>query len=374
MMDKRKILFFIYEMGAGGAARTLLNILNHLDREKFEPILVTLNYNGSYEEHLKDDVTFIKLETRRLRSAIFPLAKVIRHEQPDIVFSTIPNYNIIAIVARLLSFTKTKNVVREAALLGDGHSFNMKLIMYGLFYRLSSKVISLSEGVKTNLVEHYKVKHDNVKVIYNPIDIKHIQSDADHGAIAKEHEHIFATNRKVIITAGRLVGEKDHKTLIRAFAKVNEQLDSKLVLLGEGSLKDDLKELTKQVGIEQHVHFIGFQQNPYVYFKQADLFVLSSLSEGFGHVLVEALAMGIPIVSTNCGPGAQEVLKNGTYGAICQVGNDGDMAKKMIDVLTLPKEETEKVIEKGLQRVQEFAVKEIVAQYEQTFIEIIDRG
>src|SRR5690625_7474682 len=122
-------------MGAGGAARTLLNILNHLDRNKFEPVLVTLDYNGSYEASLKSDVTFIKLETKRLRSAILPLAKVIRKQQPDIVFSTIPNYNIIAILARLLSFKKTKNVVSEAALLGNEDSFIMYVIIYVLFYR-----------------------------------------------------------------------------------------------------------------------------------------------------------------------------------------------------------------------------------------------
>jgi len=372
-MDKKKILFFIYEMGAGGAARTLLNILNHLDRNKFEPILVTLNYNGSYETSLKSDVTFIKLETKRLRSAILPLAKVIRKQQPDIVFSTIPNYNIIAILARLLSFTKTKNVVREAALLGNENSFNMKLIIYGLFYRLSRKVISLSEGVKGNLVEHYKVKPGNIEVIYNPIDIEQIQSDANSGIIPKEHEHIFKPDKKVIITAGRLVKDKDHQTLIKAFSKVNHQLNCELVILGEGPLKDDLRKLTKNLQVEQNVHFIGFQQNPYVYFKQADLFALSSLSEGFGHVLVEALAVGLPIVSTNCKPGAEEVLENGKYGELCEVGNHEEMAMKIKAILSLNKNETTDVIEKGLQRANKFAVQEIVNQYEETFMKIIDR-
>lgn len=372
-MDKKKILFFIYEMGAGGAARTLLNILNHLDRNKFEPVLVTLDYNGSYEASLKSDVTFIKLETKRLRSAILPLAKIIRQQQPDIIFSTIPNYNIIAILARLLSFTKTKNIVREAALLGDKNTLNMKLIIYGLIYRLSSKVISLSEGVKVNLVEHYKVKPKNIKVIYNPIDIEGIQSDANNDLIPKEHEHIFKTDRKVIITAGRLVKDKDHRTLIQAFSKVHKQLDCELVILGEGPLKDDLRNLVKKLEVEQNVHFIGFQQNPYVYFKQADLFVLSSLSEGFGHVLVEALAIGIPIVSTNCKPGAKEVLEDGKYGRLCEVANHEEMAMEIREILTLNMDETNSVIKKGLQRAKKFDVKEIVKQYEETFMEIIDR-
>src|SRR5699024_10741734 len=101
-------------MGGGGAARTLLNIINNIDREKFTPILATLDFTGDYEKDLKDDVKLIKLPAKRLRKSIFPLAKVIREEKADIVFSTIPNYNTIAILANVLSFTKAKNIVREA--------------------------------------------------------------------------------------------------------------------------------------------------------------------------------------------------------------------------------------------------------------------
>src|SRR5699024_8256501 len=103
-----KIRFFIYRLSYGGAARTMINIVNHIDRKKFEPILVTLDFTFDYEQHVKDDVTFIKLQTKRLRSAIIPLAKTIREEQPDVLFSTIPNYNTIAILAKVLSRAKTK--------------------------------------------------------------------------------------------------------------------------------------------------------------------------------------------------------------------------------------------------------------------------
>lgn len=109
-LKKIKVIFFIYQMGAGGAARTMLNILNNMDRTKFTPVLVTLDYDGSYENYINEDIKFIKLKTKRLRSAILPLAKVIRTEKADIVFSTIPNYNTIAIAARVLSLDR-KSVV-----------------------------------------------------------------------------------------------------------------------------------------------------------------------------------------------------------------------------------------------------------------------
>ncbi|QKY70437.1 glycosyltransferase [Lentibacillus sp. CBA3610] len=372
-MKKVKVIFFIYQMGAGGAARTMLNIINNLDRAKFEPVLVTLNYNGSYEDDLKSDITFIKLDTKRLRSAIFPLAKVIRNEQADIVFSTIPNYNTIAILANLLSFTRAKNVVREAAYLGGTLSEDLKLRTYGMLYRFASKVIALSKGVKENVVSRYKVKPEKVHVIYNPVDVEGIRNQIQNGQIAPEHQDIFNDHAKVIITAGRLVSDKDHQTLIEAFADVNKQVYAKLVILGEGELEAELKAKAEALGVGDSVHFLGFQRNPYIYFEHADVFVLSSVREGFGHVLAEALATGTPIVSTNCRPGAAEVLNDGEFGVMCEVGNAQDMAAKLYETLTMDNEELAYMIDKGKKRANEFAATIIAGQYGETFIETIDQ-
>ncbi|GGA64663.1 N-acetylgalactosamine-N,N'-diacetylbacillosaminyl-diphospho-undecaprenol 4-alpha-N-acetylgalactosaminyltransferase [Ornithinibacillus halotolerans] len=366
-MKKKKVLFFIYQMGAGGAARTILNIVNHLDRKQFEPILVTLNYNGSYESYLHDDIKFIKLHTKRLRSAIIPLAKLIRKEKIDLVFSTIPNYNIVAILARLLSFSKAKNIVREAAFLGGTTRSNLKLRFVGWIYKFSSRVISLSKGVKENIIARYHVPEEKITVIYNPVDIGVIEKNIENGQIHDDHKHIFDGQSKVIITAGRLVNDKDHQTLIEAFANVQPKLNTKLVILGEGELEAQLKKQVQALNIEDHVYFLGFMENPYVYFAHADLFVLSSLKEGFGHVLAEALATGVPIVSTACRPGAVEVLNDGEYGKLCEIGNANDMAEKMYDVLSLTNDERFAMINKGLSRANQFAASEIVKQYEEVF-------
>src|SRR5690625_1316430 len=224
-------------MGAGGAARTMLNILNSIDRRKFTPVLVTLNYNGSYEGYMKDDIKFIKLNTKRLRSAVFPLAKIIRSEKADMVFSTIPNYNTIAILARLFSFTRAKNIVREAAFLRGNFRANMKLRVMGILYKLTGKVIALTNGVKENIVKRYKVKPENIRVIYNPVDVESITEHMENGQMAKEHEYVFQDEAKVIITAGRLVNDKDHETLINAFSKVQEEINTRLVILDRKSTR-----------------------------------------------------------------------------------------------------------------------------------------
>ncbi|WP_078555872.1 glycosyltransferase [Bacillus alkalicellulosilyticus] len=373
-MEKVKVLFFVYQMGAGGAARTLLNILNNLDRSMFSPVLVTLGFAGSYEKDIAEDVKFIKLPTRRLSRSVLGLAKIIKKEEIDIVFSTIPRVNTIAILANFLSFSKAKNVIREADNLGGSFRVNMQLLGFGIIYKLSHQIVSLSEGVKENLVQKYKVKSDDIKVIYNPVDINSIQKKVDNGSILEEHIHIFETEDKVIITAGRLVKQKDQQTLLEAFAKVNEQLKSRLVILGEGPLKAELMEQVDRLQLSERVFFVGFQQNPYVYFNQADLFVLSSIHEGFSHVIAEALATGLPVVSTNCKSGPKEVLDEGEYGLLCDVGNVDDMTSKILEVLTLNNEQRHMLIAKGQLRASHFDAREIVKQYEELFLKTLNES
>ncbi|AST93384.1 glycosyl transferase [Sutcliffiella cohnii] len=371
-MQKVKILFFIYQMGGGGAARTLLNIINNLDRTKFSPTLVTLNFNGSYESELKDDVQFIKLSTTRLSRSIFELSRIIKKEEIDIVFSTIPRVNTIAILATKLANSKAKCVIREADNLGGDWKTNLQLLGFGFAYKFSNQIVSLSEGVKENLVNRYKVKPSDIKVVYNPIDVEIINKRIDQGKMDPHVQDLYNRDEKVIVTAGRLVEQKDQKTLLQAFAKVNEQIKSRLVILGEGPLKEQLTNQASELGIADKVHFIGFQSNPYIYFKHADLFVLSSKHEGFSHVIAEALATGVPVVSTNCKSGPSEVLYNGLYGQLCEVGDADEMAEKMLLILSKPKEEVEEIINKGYERASHFDAKKIVKQYEEVFLQALN--
>ncbi|SDK84302.1 Glycosyltransferase involved in cell wall bisynthesis [Lacicoccus qingdaonensis] len=374
IVKKKKILFFIYQMGGGGAARTLLNIINNIDRTKFTPVLVTLNHDGSYEKSINDDVKFIKLDIKRLRSAILPLSKVIRKERADLVFSTIPNYNIIALLATMLSFSPAKNVVREAAYLGGSVKENIKLRFAGRLYRRASKVIALSRGVKKNIINRYKVNSDKIDIIYNPVDIEAIRDMMAKDELSDEHKVIFQNSGRTIITAGRLHPDKDQKTLLKAFEIVKENHDdSHLFILGEGQLEAELKQLADDLNIADSVHFAGFRYNPYAYFKHADLFVLSSVREGFGHVLTEAMATGTPVVSTKAHPGADEVLASGEFGHMCEPSDEKALAAGINHIFTLSDGERAGIIEKGLKRAEEFHVNKIIRQYEQMFTEVLDK-
>lgn len=370
-MKKKRVLFYIYEMGAGGAARTLLNIINNLDRDKFIPVLVTLNFEGSYEQELKEDVEFIKLDTKRLSRSVFKLARIIRQQKIDIIFSTIPRVNTIAIIAKILSFSKAKSVIREADNLGGNLKTNIQLLAFGVFYKCSNQIVSLSEGVKENLVNRYKIKEKNIKVIYNPIDLQHIDNKIHHKDTSTKNYEIFNTKDRLLVTAGRLVKQKDQFTLLNAFSKVNSEINCQLVILGEGPLKEELIAKSEELKVRERVHFLGFQQNPYPYFERADLFVLSSVHEGFSHVIAEALATGTPVVSTDCRSGPSEVLNKGEYGSLCEVGNAEDMAAHILGVLSLSEVDKRVLIEKGLERARHFDAQKIVKQYEEVFLETL---
>src|SRR5699024_9591947 len=141
------------------------------------------------------------------------------------------------------------------------------------------------------------------------------------GQIATEHQPNHSGDSKIIITPGRLVQEKEQQPLIHAEARVEKRLPPDPLILSVGEQEGTWKHEAEDVEISNDDHIIGFQSNPYMYSEQADVFVLSSLREGFGHVLVEALATGTPVVSTNCKPGAEEVLNGGEFGKLCEVGN-----------------------------------------------------
>lgn len=371
-MKRINIVFFIYQMGAGGAARTLLNILNNLDREQFNVHLVTLNYDGSYEKDVKEDVTFVKLETTRLSRSILKLAKFIRQYNIDVVFSTIPRVNTIAILATMLSFTKAKSVVREADNLDGDWKERLRLRAFGLMYRFSSQVISLSEGVKENLITRYKLAPKAIEVIYNPVDITFIQKQMEADQHDKDIIRVIKEKKTpIILTVGRLVEQKDQASLIRAFKKVHSEINCQLIILGEGELEHELKEIVKELGLNGAVSFVGFKYNPYVYFKAADLFVLSSKHEGFSHVVAEALATGTPVVSTDCKSGPREVLDNGRYGTLVDVGDVDGLAQAMTKQLKLSNEERNAIIQDGLKRVEVFEATSIVKRYEAVFKKVL---
>nr|WP_259406078.1 glycosyltransferase [Shouchella clausii] len=178
------------------------------------------------------------------------------------------------------------------------------------------------------------------------------------------HRFFEERNAKVIVTVGRLHVQKDYPTLLRAFANLqqNELPEARLLFIGDGEENEPLKKLAFELGVRSVVDFAGFQPNPYAYMKKAHLFALSSAWEGFGNVIVEALATGTPVVATDCPSGPREILADGKYGQLVPVGDTVALAQAMKDALLSHHDEAELI-----SRAREFTVEACAAAYETLF-------
>lgn len=366
---KKKIMFFMYSLAGGGAERTVVNIINNLDRNKYKILLVIgTEKNNDYLDLVPRDVEIINLDSKRLRYCIFKLTICILKQKPNLLFSTVNQNNIILLISRLLTFKRIPIVVREAnnrTQSGKVTKFN-KLLTFLLYNSIANKVIALSRGVKNDLVNNFYVREDKIEVIYNPIEIGNIK----HLSNEKIDDFYKTKNEKIIIAVGRLVEQKDFKTLIKAFSIVTKEIKSRLLILGKGPLESELKKLCESLGIKDKVIFAGFKKNPYKYMKLSDVFVLSSKWEGFGHVIVEAMAVGTPVISTNCKSGPSEIIKDNQYGILVPVNNYKILADEIIRLLS-NNHLMKKYKEKGLIRSKDFNALNITKMYEKVFDELL---
>lgn len=363
----KKILFYMYNLGGGGAERTIVNIINNLDKEKYEVVLViSSNQNTDYLDLINNNTKIINLNVERHRYVIRKLSKVIRDEKPDLLFSTLNMNNIILMLARLLSFKRIPTIIRVAnnmTLSGENSLLN-KIAVYIFYNFFANKVVALSKGVKDDLISNFKVNKDKIKVIYNPVDLNLINKLKNKPIVS---EKIFLEeNKKLIIAVGRLAKIKDYPTLLRAFKKVVTKNNVKLLILGKGPEENKLKNMCKEMGIENKVIFLGFKDNPYKYMSIADVFVLSSKSEGFAHVVVEAMAIGIPVISSNCNSGPPEIIGNNRYGILFPVGDHDQLAKELDELLN-DQSKANNYVKKGYQRANFFDAHAIVQEYENLF-------
>ncbi|HEY8363833.1 MAG TPA: glycosyltransferase, partial [Tissierellaceae bacterium] len=230
----------------------------------------------------------------------------------------------------------TRLVVREANTISvsSKNSLNFKArilpILMKFLYPLADAVIAVSEGVAKDLTQIIGLPAEKVKVIYNPVITPEIFKKAEEPI---KHPWFAPGELPVILGVGRLTKQKDFITLIRAFDIVRKEYPSRLVILGEGEERPELEALVQELDLEQYVNMPGFVENPFSYMKKAAVFVLSSRWEGLPNVLIQALALGIPVVSTACPSGPTEILEKGKLGRLVPVGNEVIMAKAILEEL-----------------------------------------
>ena len=306
-----------------------MTLVNTLVTMTSHPIhLVTARAGGAFESHVDKRVVRVVLGRKHVSHSVLRLARYIRVERPVAMISTLDYCNVVFLFATLLTRIPLRKVIRDANVFQDAfpsararvRAMFLRFLMR-LLYRRADDVVIITEDVGRSLLQHRMVPADRMRRIPNPV------------LLQKSNLSRFSDVSQVpcdpfILAIGRLSPQKGFDILIRAFALLPDA-DVKLVILGEGPLESQLKTLAADQGVQDRIIFQGFVQNPPEYLRLASLFVLSSRWEGFSNVLTEALAAGTPIVSTDCPGSPREVLDNGRFGRLVDVGDPQKLAKAM---------------------------------------------
>jgi glycosyltransferase involved in cell wall biosynthesis len=225
-------------------------------------------------------------------------------------------------------------------------------------YPSADSIIAVSQGVKDDLVCRFGLPPAKITVVYDPVDLQRVR---DLGSQPVGHPW-FASARPIIVSAGRTTAQKDFPTLLRAFALIRRRCAARLAVIGDGPEMDRLQGLGRELGIADDTAFLGYQRNPYKYIAKAAVFALPSKFEGFGLVLVEAMALGVPVVSTCCPSGPEEILRGGVDGLLVPVGDHRRLASAIARLLAGP-DLRRWFGERGRLRAEDFSADRIAERY-----------
>ncbi|WP_229770527.1 glycosyltransferase [Halorhabdus sp. CBA1104] len=310
----------------GGAERVARNLCKGLVDYGYEVDLVLVEAMGELLDDLPDAVSVIDLNASRVLRSLGPLREYLSTREPDILYSMMTEPNVIAVLAHRLAASDSRLVVSEHNMLShSSESVKDQLARSGAWalYPLADDVVAVSEGVRDDLVANTRLDSTDISVIYNPVDVESIRELATQPVY---HRWFSDDSLDVVLAGGRHEPQKGFDTLLKAFSRISEE-DVRLVLFGTGPETESLQAHAAALEIDDHVSFPGFVENPFVFMASADVFVLSSEYEGFGLVLIEALACGCPVVSTDCESGPAEILEGGTYGPLVPVGDENALAE-----------------------------------------------
>ena len=368
MTPKRKrVLFLVPSLIAGGAQRVFATLLRHLDRNQFEIHLAMLEAKGEYLSDLPEDIVLHDLEVSRMRYAALSLVKVIRKVRPDTVLSTLAYLNFTVLMVKPLLPKTTRIMVRESInpapfLAAETRYPRLWKLLYRFFYRKADRVICLSDSMGNELVHHFNVPREKLVRIYNPVDFEKIHCMA---AVKESPFAGLARQGPFLVTAARLERQKGLDILLDAMPAVKERFpDAELFILGDGPLNAELQQQAERLTLKG-IHFLGFQSNPWIYSKNADLFILPSRYEGLPNALLEAMALGVSIVASDSVGGVGEMQQ---YGRISLVPpeNPSALAGGIIAALQQP-EKYRCMPQEAAERLWEFGVQQVVREYSQLF-------
>lgn len=372
---KIKICLVLYTPWPGGTERVVINIANNLDCKIFDTSIIFFNSaEGEFLKLIKPDIKIHDLkfnwqDMNRLAniSKVIALVRKLREIKTDIIFSSGYYANLLCCAARVLSGIKSRLIIRETSLmitrLKNDLRFRTTIVAFQIFYPFADIFLAPSQSILDDFVKDVHISPQKSRVIPNFVDNRAI----DNFLSLKHSDNlIIHKNKPAVISVGRLEKIKGYEYALQAFRIISNKTPCEYWIVGSGPLLAQLKELANNLSIAQDVRFLGFQNNPYTLFKQADIYLLSSELEGFPNSVLEAMYCGLPCVVTRYNSTVNQVIDNNLSGLIVEPKNPLAIAEGILTLLNNPNKRQEIGLN-GRKKAQEFNVTKIIKQYEELF-------
>lgn len=363
-----KLAYFYRNLNQGGIQKMIVNAANYFVAQGYDVSVVLMIPGGEYVSLLDPRIKLIYFRSLKKSSLFFSFSEILKKEKFDVLFTATPSLNTFTVIGRLMARVKTKIVISErnnTLVFFKNSALTLSKLTFlsiPLLYRFADAIVAVSKGLGKSLQKVALIPENKIHVIYNPAWSPELETQA---SIPVKHEWLMDDTVPVLITVGRLVDAKNHKLLIDAVASLSQKRRIRLIIIGEGPLREKLQTQINSLNLQDCVRLEGFKLNPVSWMSKANLFVLSSDYEGFGNVLVEALAAGLTIVSTNCDYGPAEILED-RYGYLVPIGQVDALADQLNYALDHPIE-TDLLIA----RAREFSVDHIMKHYQSLFSALI---
>lgn len=334
-----KVAIYLPTLAGGGAERVMLNLAEAFDQRGSSVAVVVASSVGELSGHVDGRLELVDLRSGRVARSLRPLAAYLRTERPDILIASLGHANLAALAARWWSGSPTRVVVTEHLAVDARYAGIRDAVFRAFsrwFYPRADAIVAVSQGVADSFALATGLSRERIQVVYNPVLTPAYWQRV---AAACTHPWFAAGQPPVVLGVGRLNPQKDFVTLIRAFSRARDRAPSRLVILGEGAERASLESEVASNGLRlgEDVALPGFVADPYPFMAAASLFVLSSVREGLPTVLIEALAAGTRVVSTDCDSGPDEILAGGRYGRLVPVGDVDALSNAMVESLAGPR-------------------------------------
>ena len=334
---KPRVAFFIGCFGGGGIERITAHLAHSFVKLGLKLDLVLNRGDSTHLWLMPSETRIIDLKTPNLYASLPGLVRYLRQERPSVLLAADHYLNEIALLAKRIAGVQTRVVVAEHNQLSrtSRNATKLKSRLAPTFARFlypwADGIVAVSHGVAKDLAQAASLPLERIQTVYNPVITPEMLANAKEPI---DHPWFAPGALPVILGVGKLEAQKDFPNLIHAFAKVRRSLSARLMILGWGPDRPQLEALIEQLGLQESVVLPGYVQNPYPYMARASVFALSSAWEGLPTVLIEAMALGTPVVSTNCESGPFEILADGQYGDLTPVGDSEALAKSILRVLS----------------------------------------